>query len=150
MAVNRSASNNEVWSRVAGQFAMREVIKQLEGSQYVRGYWDMDSFYAFSGGAPAVYLTYARWLAENGIARASITGKITASNQSLSVRLQLHRHRHADHGCRSDPYSEVGGHADRQQRRLGRQLLLHQKRGYHPGNIIEQPVCRLHGIRFLG
>ena len=31
MAVNRSASTNEVWSRVAGQFAMREVIKQLEG-----------------------------------------------------------------------------------------------------------------------
>ena len=85
MALNRSDSNNEVWSRVAGQFAMREVIKQLEGSQYVRSYWDMDSFYAFSGGAPAVYLTYARWLAENGIARASITGKITASNQSLSV-----------------------------------------------------------------
>lgn len=85
MALNRSDSNNEVWSRVAGQFAMREVIKQLEGSQYVRSYWDMDNFYAFSGGAPAVYLTYARWLAENGIARASITGKITASNQSLSV-----------------------------------------------------------------
>lgn len=85
MAVNRSDSNNEVWSRVAGQFAMREVIKQLEGSQYVRSYWDMDNFYAFSGGAPAVYLTYARWLATNGIARASMTGKITASNQSLSV-----------------------------------------------------------------
>ena len=85
MALNRSDSNNEVWSRVAGQFAMREVIKHLEGSQYVRSYWDMDSFYDFSGGAPAVYLTYARWLAENGIARASITGKITASNQSLSV-----------------------------------------------------------------
>lgn len=85
MALNRSDSNNEVWSRVAGQFAMREVIKQLEGSQYVRSYWDMDSFYSFSSGAPAVYLTYARWLAENGIARASITGKITASNQSLSV-----------------------------------------------------------------
>ena len=85
MVLNRSDSNNEVWSRVAGQFAMREVIKQLEGSRYVRSYWDMDSFYAFSGGAPAVYLTYARWLAENGIARASITGKITASNQSLSV-----------------------------------------------------------------
>ena len=85
MVLNRSDSNNEVWSRVAGQFAMREVIKQLEGSQYVRSYWDMDNFYAFSGGAPAVYLTYARWLAENGIARASITGKITASNQSLSV-----------------------------------------------------------------
>ena len=61
---------------------MREVIKQLEGAQYVRSYWDMDNFYAFSGGAPAVYLAYARWLAENGIARASITGKITASNQS--------------------------------------------------------------------
>ena len=85
MALDRSDANNETWSRVSGQFAMREVIKQLEGSQYVRGYWDMDSFYAFSGGAPAVYLTYARWLAENGIARASITGKITASNQSLSV-----------------------------------------------------------------
>lgn len=85
MALNRSDSNNEVWSRVAGQFAMREVIKQLEGSQYVRSYWDMDNFYAFSGGAPAVYLTYARWLAENGIARASITGKIKTTNQSLSV-----------------------------------------------------------------
>lgn len=85
MALNRSDSNNEVWSRVAGQFAMREVIKQLEGAQYVRSYWDMDNCYAFSGGAPAVYLAYARWLAENGIARASITGKITASNQSLSV-----------------------------------------------------------------
>ena len=45
----------------------------------------MDNFYSFSGGAPAVYLEYARWLAENGIARASITGNITASNQSLSV-----------------------------------------------------------------
>ena len=85
MALNGSYSNNEVLSRVAGQFAMREVIKQLEGAQYVRSYWDMDNFYAFSGGAPAVYLAYARWLAENGIARASITGKITASNQSLSV-----------------------------------------------------------------
>ena len=85
MALNRSDSNNEVWSRVAGQFAMREVIKQLEGAQYVRSYWDMDNFYAFSGGAPAVYLEYARWLAANGIARASITGNITASNQSLSV-----------------------------------------------------------------
>lgn len=85
MALNRSDSNNEVWSRVAGQFAMREVIKKLEGAQYVRSYWDMDNFYAFSGGAPAVYLEYARWLAANGIARAKITGNITASNQSLSV-----------------------------------------------------------------
>ena len=85
MALNRSDSNNEVWSRVAGQFAMREVIKQLEGAQYVRSYWDMDNFYSFSGGAPAVYLEYARWLAANGIARAKITGNITASNQNLSV-----------------------------------------------------------------
>ena len=85
MALNRSDSNNEVWSRAAGQFAMREVIKRLEGAQYVRSYWDMDNFYSFSGGAPAVYLEYARWLAANGITRASITGNITASNQSLSV-----------------------------------------------------------------
>ena len=84
MALNRSDANNEVWSRAAGQFAMREVIKQLEGAQYVRSYWDMDSFYAFSGGAPAVYLTYARWLAKNAIAHANITGNITASNQSVS------------------------------------------------------------------
>ena len=85
MALNRTDSNNEVWSRVAGQFAMREVIKQMEGAQYVRDYWDMDNFYSFSGGAPAVYLTYARWLAENGIAHGRIVGNITASNQSLSV-----------------------------------------------------------------
>ena len=85
MALDRSDSNNLVWSRVAGQFAIREVIKQLEGAQYVRGYWDMDNFYSFSGGAPSVYLTYARWLAENGIARASITGAISTSNKSLSV-----------------------------------------------------------------
>lgn len=83
MALDRSDANNETWSRVSGQFAMREVIKQLEGSQCVRGYWDMDRFYAFRGGAPAVYLTYARWLAENGIAHASISGKITVSNQSI-------------------------------------------------------------------
>ena len=85
MALNRSDSDNNAWSRVAGQFAIREVIKELEGSQYVRDYWDMDSFYSFSGGAPAVYLTYARWLAENGIARAGITGKITAKGQSVSI-----------------------------------------------------------------
>ena len=85
MALNRSDANNEVWSRAAGQFAMREVIKQLEGAQYVRSYWDMDSFYAFSGGAPAVYLTYARWLAVNAMAHANITGNITASNQSVSI-----------------------------------------------------------------
>ena len=85
MVLDRSDAHNNTWSRVAGQFAMREVIKQLEGSQYVRSYWDMDNFYAFSGGAPAVYLTYARWLAANGIARSKITGKITFSNASMTV-----------------------------------------------------------------
>ncbi|MBR3016718.1 MAG: hypothetical protein IKH57_06515 [Clostridia bacterium] len=83
MELDRSDANNSVWSRVAGQFAMREVIKQLEGPQYVRDYWDMDSFYSFTGGAPAVYLTYARWLAENAIAYSRITGDITASDRSL-------------------------------------------------------------------
>ncbi len=85
MVLDRSDAHNYTWSRVAGQFAMREVIKQLEGAQYVRSYWDMDNFYAFSGGAPAVYLTYARWLAANGIARSQITGKITFSNASMTV-----------------------------------------------------------------
>ena len=85
MALDRNDSDNEVWSRAAGQFAMREVIKQLEGAQYVRYYWDMNNFYAFSGGAPAVYLEYARWLAANGIARASITGNISVSDQRLTV-----------------------------------------------------------------
>lgn len=83
MALNRSDSNNEVWSRAAGQFAIREVIKQLEGSQYVRDYWNMDNFYSFTGGAPTVYLTYAKWLATNGIARAGISGGIAVSNQSV-------------------------------------------------------------------
>ena len=85
MVLDRSDSYNEAWTRVAGQFAMREVIKQLEGAEYVRSFWDMDNFYAFSDGAPAVYLEYARWLAANGIAHAKITGNITASNQSLNV-----------------------------------------------------------------
>lgn len=84
MELNRSDSDNRTWSRVAGQFAIREVIKQLEGAQYVRDYWDMDDFYAASNNAPAVYLEYARWLAANGIARASMTGKITVSNKSVT------------------------------------------------------------------
>lgn len=85
MVLDRSDADNETWSRVAGQFAIREVIKQLEGSQYVRDYWEMDKFYAGSGNAPAVYLEYARWLAENGIARSKITGKINISNKSASA-----------------------------------------------------------------
>lgn len=85
MVLNRSDSNNETWSRAAGQFAIREVIKRLEGSQYVRSYWNMDSFYSFSNGAPEIYLTYARWLVTNAIDRSGITGKITASNKSVSI-----------------------------------------------------------------
>lgn len=83
MVLDRSDSDNETWSRVAGQFAIREVIKQMEGAQYVRDYWDMDNFYTASGQAPAVYLTYARWLAANGIARGRITGDIAISNKSV-------------------------------------------------------------------
>lgn len=84
MALDRTDKDNLVWSRVAGQFAIREVIKQLEGSQYVRDYWDMSNFYRASGQAPEVYLNYARWLAENGIARASITGNISVTNKSIT------------------------------------------------------------------
>ena len=83
MVLDRSDASNETRSRVAGQFAIREVIKQLEGAQYVRDYWRMDEFYAAANQAPAVYLMYARWLAANGIARASITGEITVTGQSV-------------------------------------------------------------------
>ena len=82
MVLDRSDSDNNTWSRVAGQFAIREVIKQMEGAQYVRDYWDMDNFYAASNNAPAVYLEYARWLAENAIAHARRTSDITVSNKS--------------------------------------------------------------------
>ena len=82
MVLDRRDADNETWSRVAGQFAIRQVIRELEGPQYVRDYWNMDNFYRASGQAPEVYLEYARWLAANGIARASMTGAIAVSNQS--------------------------------------------------------------------
>lgn len=85
MELDESYSDNRTWSRVAGQFAIREVIKQLEGSQYVRDYWEMDDFYAASNNAPAVYLEYARWLAENGIARAYMAGDVYVSNKSVTT-----------------------------------------------------------------
>lgn len=85
MALDRSDSDNEVWSRVAGQFAIRQVIREMEGAQYVRSYWNMDNFYRASGQAPAVYLEYARWLAANGIARGNITGNINASGKSTTA-----------------------------------------------------------------
>ena len=83
--LDRGDADNEVWSRVAGQFAIREVVKHLEGAQYVRDYWDMDNFYAASGQAPGEYLEYARWLAAQGIARGRITGEINVSDKSVSV-----------------------------------------------------------------
>ena len=83
MALDRSDANNLTWTRVAGQFAIRQVIREMEGAQYVRDYWNMDNFYVASGQAPSVYLEYARWLATNGIARGKITGKITVSNKSV-------------------------------------------------------------------
>ena len=85
MELDESYSDNRTWSRVAGQFAIREVIKQLEGSRYVRDYWEMDDFYAASDNAPSVYLEYARWLAENGIARAYMTGDVYVSNKSVTT-----------------------------------------------------------------
>ena len=82
MVIDDDDPDNETWSRVAGQFAIRQVIRELEGPQYVRDYWNMDNFYRASGQAPGVYLEYARWLAANGIARASMTGAISVSNRS--------------------------------------------------------------------
>ena len=83
MVLDRYDTDNDTWSRCAGQFAIREVIKQLEGPQYVRDYWDLNSFYTGSDQAPAEYLEYAKWLAYNGIARASITGYITEANKFM-------------------------------------------------------------------
>lgn len=85
MVLDRSDADNNTWSRVAGQFAIREVIKQLEGSEHVRDYWQMDEFYAGSGHAPGVYLDYAGWLAENGIARARMTGNIHVSGKNTAL-----------------------------------------------------------------
>ena len=85
MIVDTGYADSDVWSRVAGQFAIREVIKQLEGSEHVRDYWQMDEFYAGSGHAPGVYLEYARWLAENGIARTRMTGDINVSGKSTAL-----------------------------------------------------------------
>ena len=84
MVLDRSDSDNETWSRVAGQFAIRQVIREMEGAQYVRDYWNMDNFYVASGQAPAVYLEYARWLAANGIARGNITGYISIADKSIA------------------------------------------------------------------
>ena len=59
MIVDTGYADSDVWSRVAGQFAIREVVKQLEGDWYVRDYWRMDEFYRASGQAPGHYVEYA-------------------------------------------------------------------------------------------
>ena len=86
MIVDTGYADSDVWSRVAGQFAIREVVKQLEGDWYVRDYWRMDEFYRASGQAPGDYLEYARWLAACAIERASITGEIGISSKSVSMQ----------------------------------------------------------------
>ena len=86
MIVDTGYEDSDVWSRVAGQFAIREVVKQLEGDWYVRDYWRMDEFYRASGQAPADYLEYARWLASCAIRRSSITGDIGISNKSMTMQ----------------------------------------------------------------
>ena len=85
MGIDRYEDECLEWSRAAGQFAIREVIKQLEGSQYVRDYWRMDDFYRATGQAPKEYLEYARWLGANALTYAQMTGEITVSNVSVSV-----------------------------------------------------------------
>ena len=86
MIVDTGYEDSDVWSRVAGQFAIREVVKQLEGDWYVRDYWRMDEFYRASGQAPADYLEYARWLASCAIRRSGITGDIGISNKSMTMQ----------------------------------------------------------------
>ncbi len=86
MIVDTGYEDSDVWSRVAGQFAIREVVKQLEGDWYVRDYWRMDEFYRASGQAPADYLEYARWLASCAIRRSGITGDIGTGNKSMTIQ----------------------------------------------------------------
>ena len=86
MIVDTGYEDSDVWSCVAGQFAIREVVKQLEGDWYVRDYWRMDEFYRASGQAPADYLEYARWLASCAIRRSGITGDIGISNKSMTMQ----------------------------------------------------------------
>ena len=86
MIVDTGYEDSDVWSRVAGQFAIREVVKQLEGDWYVRDYWRMDEFYRASGQAPGDYLEYARWLAACAIERAGIMGEIGISSKSVSMQ----------------------------------------------------------------
>ena len=80
-----SYADNENWCRAACQFAIRQVIKELEGDQFVRYYWDLDEFFRRADSAPEEYLAYARWLADNAIAYASVTGNITVTDKSVDI-----------------------------------------------------------------
>jgi len=83
MVLDRSDADNDVWCRVAGQFAMREVIKELEGDFYVMYYWEMDEFYRAYDHAPGVYLDYARWLAAEALDYIENFGNITVADKSV-------------------------------------------------------------------
>ncbi len=83
MVLDRSDADNDVWCRVAGQFAMREVIKELEGDFYVMDYWEMDEFYRAYDHAPGVYLDYARWLAAEALDYIENFGNITVADKSV-------------------------------------------------------------------
>lgn len=120
MVIDDDDPDNETWSRVAGQFAIRQVIRELEGPQYVRDYWNMDNFYRASGQAPGVYLEYARWLAANGIARASHDGGHLREQpvHPLFGRLP-DRHRDSYHGRGPHSRQPVLWGFDRKHRRPG-------------------------------
>ena len=85
MVLDNNYSQNDNWTRAAGQFAMREVIKKLEGAQYVRDYWDLDAFYLRGDSAPGEYLAYARWLTEKAIEHSRITGSINLSGKNVAM-----------------------------------------------------------------
>ena len=152
MGLDRYEDECLEWSRAAGQFAIREVIKQLEGSQYVRDYWHMDEFYRATGQAPKEHLEYARWLAANALTYAQMTGEITVSNVSASIangvcngtatlttdapRIRIRR----SVGHRSPGYT--GGE--------GRHLRLSEQRRYHYRFPSRKRFFFYCGIRFDG
>ena len=65
-----SADDINFWSFCAGQIAIREIIGQMEGRQYIRDGWDLSDFYRFKDCAPSDYLNYARWLVSNAVSYA--------------------------------------------------------------------------------
>ena len=150
MIVDTGYADSDVWSRVAGQFAIREVVKQLEGDWYVRDYWRMDEFYRASGQAPGDYLEYARWLAACAIERAGITGEIGISSKSVSMQNGSYVGTVTlDDGRGSDSHQPQRRQSDGQQRRFGRRILLsaqrrHDFRHFHSKHLLD---CR--AVRFF-